>query len=397
MKVFVILSRVPYPLDKGDKLRAYHQLKELNKKCTVVLCCLTDEKVSDEAKQKLSEISSSYHIFKLRKWRIALNLFFCLFTRKPFQVMYFYQRPVHRKIRRLIELENPDHIYCQLLRTAEYAKEEYNYTKTIDYQDAFSKGVERRERLANWPFREIFASERRRLISYENIIFEYFEHKTIISDEDRRYIYHPGRKDISIITNGIDTDFFAPRPDARKKYDLVFIGNMSYPPNIETAEYIVNEVRPVVLKHKPDLSILIAGSAPHNRVKALAKAKNVIVSGWVDDIREAYASARIFFAPMQIGTGLQNKLLEAMSMQIPCITSELANRSLRAENGHNILVGENPDDYSKYIGKLLEEPETGDKVGVAGREYVESRFSWAESVKQLIKLMQTQNGNSAVL
>jgi sugar transferase (PEP-CTERM/EpsH1 system associated) len=396
MKVFVILSRVPYPLDKGDKLRAYHQLKELNKNCEVVVSCLTDEKVSAEALEKLSEICSSYRIFKLQKWRIALNLFFCLFTRKPFQVMYFYQRPVHRKIRQWIEQENPDHIYCQLLRTAEYAKEEYNYPKTIDYQDAFSKGIERRERKANWPLREIFASERRRLISYENIIFEYFDHKTIISDEDRRYIYHPGRKDISIITNGIDTDFFSPRPDAEKKYDLVFIGNMSYPPNIETAEYIVHSVRPELLAEKPELKILIAGSSPHNRVKALSKEDNVEVSGWVEDIREAYASARIFFAPMQIGTGLQNKLLEAMSMGIPCITSELANRSLCAENGKNIYVGEKPGDYSQYIINLLDDSELRKNMGAAGRDYVEGHFSWSESVKRLIQLMDAQNSASAV-
>jgi sugar transferase (PEP-CTERM/EpsH1 system associated) len=396
MKVFVILSRVPYPLDKGDKLRAYHQLKELNKNCEVVVSCLTDEKVSEEALKKLSEICSSYKVFHLKKWRIALNLFFCLFTRKPFQVMYFYQRPIHRKIREWIERENPDHIYCQLLRTAEYAKEEYNYPKTIDYQDAFSKGIERRERKARWPLREIFASERRRLISYENIIFEYFDHKTIISDEDRRYIYHPGRKDISIITNGIDTEFFAPKPDAEKKYDLVFIGNMSYPPNIETAEYIVNQVRPEILPTKPDLKILIAGSTPHNRVKALSKAENVEVSGWIDDIREAYASARIFFAPMQIGTGLQNKLLEAMSMGIPCVTSELANRSLRAENGRNIFVGENSDDYSQFILRLLDDANLRESMGQSGRKYVESQFSWSESVKRLIQLMDAQNGASAV-
>ena len=393
MKVFVILSRIPFPLDKGDKLRAYHQLKELNKKCEVVVCCLTDEKVTDEALQKLGEISSSHYVFKLKKWRIALNLLFCLFTRKPFQVMYFYQRPIHRKIRNLVEQENPDHIYCQLLRTAEYAKEEYNFPKTIDYQDAFSKGIERREGLAKWPLKEIFASERRRLISYENIIFEYFDHKTIISDEDRRYIYHPGRKDISIITNGIDTDFFSPRIHAEKKYDLVFIGNMSYPPNIETAEYIINEVRPVIIKHHPDLKIHIAGSSPHNRVKALGKVENVAVSGWIDDIRDAYASARIFFAPMQIGTGLQNKLLEAMSMEIPCITSELANRSLCAVNKESIYVGETPEDYAVFIENLLSNPEWGRQMGRSGRQYVESNFSWAESANRLISLMQAQNNH----
>lgn len=396
MKIVVILSRVPFPLDKGDKLRAYHQLKALNKDNELIVCCLTDEKVDDSSANALRSISSRFHIFPLKKWRIALNLISSIFTRKPFQVMYFYQSPIHRKIREIIAQEEPDHIYCQLTRTAEYAKEEYNYPKTIDYQDAFSKGIERRERKAKWPLREIFASERRRLISYENIIFEYFEHKTIISDEDRRFIYHPERKDISVIPNGIDTDYFYPNVDVKKVYDLVFIGNMSYPPNIETAEFIANEVLPILKKENQDLKILIAGSSPHKRVKDLSNINEIEVSGWVDDIRDAYAKAKVFFAPMQIGTGLQNKLLEAMAMEIPCVTSGLANRSLQASDGLNILVGSNPEEYAFQIISLLKSASERKRLGEAGRVYVKSKFSWEESARRLMDVMNEQNGASPV-
>ncbi|HKL02716.1 MAG TPA: glycosyltransferase, partial [Cryomorphaceae bacterium] len=363
MKILVLLSRVPYPLEKGDKLRAFHQIRELNKRHQIILCCLADGPVHKDSEKVLSEITDKFFIFKLEKWRILLNLFLCFFSRKPFQVMYFYQRPIHRAIGKILRAENPDHIYCQLVRTAEYAKNEHNFPKTIDYQDAFSKGMDRREQKAKWPFREIIAMERRRLIGYENIIFEYFENKTIISAEDRRFIYHPERNDIAVISNGIDTDFFSPEHRTENQTDLVFVGNMSYPPNIETAEYIAHQILPLLKELKSDVKILLAGSSPHKRVKQLSKIPGIEVLGWVNDIRDAYASAKVFIAPMQIGTGLQNKLLEAMAMQIPCVTSTLANRSLNARKDLEILVGDTPAEYAAHILRLLDNPELRTELG----------------------------------
>src|SRR5690606_42012856 len=172
-----------------------------------------------------------------------------------------------------------------------------------------------------------------------------------------------------------------------KEYDLVFTGSMSYPPNIETAEFIVNQVLPELRKQKPDITLLLAGSTPHKRVLQLAKTTGVEVSGWMDDIRDAYAQGRIFLAPMQIGTGLQNKLLEAMAMELPCVTSHLANRSLKAENHKELLVAEDVDSYVGMIIKLLESDQERSKLGAAGRVFVQQHFSWKQSVDRLEKLM----------
>lgn len=391
MRIFVILSRVPFPLEKGDKLRAFHQLKELKKNNEIILCCITDIQPVPEAAQALKEICHEFHIFHLQKWRIYVNLIFNILSRKPFQVMYFYQKSIHNSIQKLIASTAPDHIFCQLIRTAEYAKNEHDYPKTLDYQDAFSKGMERRLKKAKWPMTEIFAAERRRLINYENIIFEYFEGKTIISEEDRRYIYHPERKNIAIITNGIDTGFFHNTHLKHPTFDLVFTGNMSYPPNIETAEYIVKTVLPLIRITKPNTTLLLAGSDPHRRVKALNKQPGVHVSGWVDDIREAYAGARIFFAPMQIGTGLQNKLLEAMAMELPCVTSPLANKALKAKDKVDLFEASLPEEYTHLIIKLLDDSDLRRQIGKRARTFVQSRFSWEASCQQLEAVMAAQN------
>jgi sugar transferase (PEP-CTERM/EpsH1 system associated) len=397
MKLFVILSRVPYPLEKGDKLRAYHQLLELKKHNEIVLCCLTDTDVAEGANEALKQICNEYHIFKLKKWRIYFNLLLCVFSRKPFQVMYFYQKWVHKAIRAMIQNAAPDHIYCQLIRTAEYVKDAYNYPKTIDYQDAFSKGMERRMNKASWPISELYAAERKRLIAYENIIFEYFEGKTIISEEDRKYIYHPERKDIALITNGIDTEHFKNHDlNREKKYDILFTGNMNYAPNIETAEFIVLKVLPLLKKEMPQIRLALAGSDPHRRVINLGKVPGVTVTGWMDDIRDAYSSSSVFFAPMQIGTGLQNKLLEAMAMELPCITSTLANKALNASTHSEIIVADTQGECAMWILKLLKNDSLRNEIGKNGREFVRSNFSWEASATQLQALMLAQNSRTVV-
>ena len=390
MKLLVILSRVPYPLDKGDKLRAYHQLRLLHARHEIVLCCLTETPVDARSREALRSISTEYHIIPLAKWRIWVNISLGIFSRKPFQVTYFYQLGAHRIIRRIIAESDPDHIYCQLVRTAEYAKNEHNYPKTIDYQDAFSKGMERRQNKAKWPLTELYATEKNRLIRYENLVFEFFEFHTIISEEDRKYIYHPERREIAVVSNGIDTDYFQKGAQTARKYDLLFTGNMQYPPNMEAAEYIVEKILPVLRKSNPRISLLLAGAEPHKRVRALGATPGVHISGWLDDIRDAYRDARIFIAPMQTGTGLQNKLLEAMAMELPCITSALANTSLKAQEGVEIEIGQTPEDYAAKIESILASEAAGAKMASKGRLFVLTHFSWQQSVAILETMLTAQ-------
>lgn len=389
MKIVVLLSRIPYPLEKGDKLRAYHQLKQLHKNHEIILCCLNDNNNSDVPRDELKSICNELHVFNLSKFKIALNLFFALFSSRPFQVAYFYQRSVHKRIKALINKHQPDHIYCQLIRTTEYAKNEHEYIKTLDYQDAFSKGMDRRKERSKGLKKWIFETERKRLLAYENIIFEYFENRTIISKQDRNFIYHPKQKEIKIIPNGVDTAFFKPRKEPAK-YHILFTGNMSYAPNIDSVLFLTDEILPLLKKVNPDIRILIAGSSPSKQVRELSS-EHVIVSGWLDDIRDAYAQSTIFVAPMQIGTGLQNKLLEAMSMAMPCVTTKLANNALAAEPGKSILIGNTATEFAAHINNLLQNKVLQNEIGNAGREYVLKNFSWQKSTDDLEAILLGQN------
>jgi glycosyltransferase involved in cell wall biosynthesis len=385
-KLFVISSRVPYPLDKGDKLRLYHQLRYLSNDFEIMLVSLDETNEQTNAPEKLKYFTNHFHIIKLSKIKIYLNVFLGIFGRKPFQVYYFHQHSAHKKVRTLIEDFKPDFIYSQLLRSAEYVKDYHYIPKTIDYQDAFSKGIERRIDKAGWR-KPIFESEHKRLLKYENLIFDYFEHHTIISEEDRNAIFHEKRGQISIIPNGIDTSFFQRDLKVKKKYDLLFVGNMSYAPNVDAAQYIANDLLPELLKTTSNIKILIAGSNPSQEVLNLAN-NHIIVSGWIDDIRTAYNESKIFIAPMQLGSGLQNKLLEAMSMELPCITSKLANKSLKAENGKQALICETVTDYVDAYKQLVNNENSEPTIAVQGRIFVKHQFSWEKSVKELSALIQ---------
>ncbi|MDG1262688.1 MAG: hypothetical protein P8O05_13080, partial [Flavobacteriales bacterium] len=138
MKLFVLVSRIPYPLEKGDKLRAYHQMKDLAKRHEIVLCCLTDKKADLAAIAHLETFCEEVIVVKLNKALQLARLGAALISSRPFQVHYFFQRKALRLIKKTIDRTNPDHIYCQLIRCSEYLKDIYHIPKTLDYMDALS-------------------------------------------------------------------------------------------------------------------------------------------------------------------------------------------------------------------------------------------------------------------
>ena len=306
MKIFVLLPRIPWPLEKGDKLRAFNQIKQLSKDNEVILCALnTDKKANKEAAFKaLQPYCSSVNFIDLGKVSILFNLAMAFVKGLPIQCGYFYNRKAHKKIHDLIERHRPDMLFGQLLRVAEYIRNEKT-PKTIDYQDVFSMGMKRRSEIASFYMKPIFNMEYKRLRRYEHDIFDDFDVKTIISIPDRDLIDHPKKEKILIVPNGVDHEYYSPK-ECEKKYDIVFTGNMAYAPNVNAVEYLAYQIMPIVWEKLPDTKLYVAGATPDPRVKKVASDK-IIISGWIDDMRDAYAQSRIFIAPMRIGTGLQNK------------------------------------------------------------------------------------------
>ena len=385
-KILFFTSRIPFPLEKGDKLRAYHQIKHLSKDYEVVLCAISSDALTSLAKKELSKYTSSIHIYQTTKLTTIINMVVAGFYSFPFQVGYFFNTGADYFFKKVIEKENPDHIFVQLLRMAEYALSVPNIPKSLDYMDAFSKGIERRMLEAKGFKKLVFKIEYNRLKKYEEKIFDYFNNCFIISQQDKDSFSFAKAKEINILPNGVDDEFFKPDESKVKKYDLVFTGNMSYPPNINAVVYIAEKVMPILISKLPNIKFLIAGATPTNDVKAL-QSNNIYVTGWLDDIRDAYNESKVFLAPLQIGTGLQNKLLEAMVMKIPCITSSLANNAIGATHRKNILIGNTPKEYADLVMECLVNNEKTRTIAEEGKLHVTQNFNWLALSNELGQIL----------
>ncbi|MBE0642363.1 MAG: glycosyltransferase, partial [Bacteroidales bacterium] len=224
LRILALLPRIPWPLEKGDKLRAYHQLRELARRHEVHVWALSDVPVPRGAREALEQHFASITFSRLSKISILSNLTRAGIQGRPFQAGYFFNSRVRSGFREYVSRLRPDALYFQLARTAWYA-EGLTIPAVLDLQDAFSAGLQRRLSRAAWYQRPFIAEEMRRMGQYENKVCDAFRYITIISEEDRALIPHPGRDKIVVVPNGVETGYFQP-VELPKKHHLVFTGNM---------------------------------------------------------------------------------------------------------------------------------------------------------------------------
>lgn len=390
MEILVILSRVPYPLDKGDKLRAYHQLKILSQKNTISLFCLNEGKINPEAKKELKKLCHRLEIYQFSKMELAINLMKSFRNKLPFQVNYFYSKKVQRKFDKFLENRVPDLIYCQLVRTAEYVKKYQTIPLVIDFMDALSSALSRRAEKSNTLFKPLIKAEAKRLQQFEQNVAEFFHRQTIISHQDYDLLPLKNKSQLRVIPNGVDVEYFENK-HGEKNADLLFVGNMSYPPNVDAVCYFVDSIFPHILKSKPNATLLISGTQPTKKVLALAN-NRITVSGFLPDIRDAYNSCRVFIAPLRLGAGLQNKLLEAMSMEMPFVATSLAFNALQMPY-NELLCADDEKKFAENCLKLLENPSLCENYGKQFRTFVSQNYSWdkqAEKLEEIFENIDTQ-------
>ncbi len=380
MDILFFLSRVPWPLDKGDKLRAYHQMRELSAFHRIHLIALSNRKPTPQTEKVLLEFCASVRIFPINPLTKLINILKALAQGKPAQVGYFTKKAIFSDIKNIgLEL-HPDLVFFQLVRTAEYAQL-FDGKKVMDFQDTLSEGLVRRAEKSKGLEKWLLEMEAKRMKKYEKKVFEQFNNRVLITETDRDIFPHPNREQIIIIPNGVDLESFKPA-GAAQTYDIIFAGNMNYPPNVDAVLFLLNDIMPIVWKRKPQTKVLIAGANPAAAIRQ--KASDLVeITGWVDDISKAYSSARIFVAPMRIGTGLQNKLLEAMASGLPCITSPLAFRPLKATKNSDVLVAETEKDYADLIVELIDNHIFWQICSLQGRKFVEKNYSWKTVGNQL--------------
>ncbi|MBK9735686.1 MAG: glycosyltransferase [Saprospiraceae bacterium] len=377
MKILYMTSRFPYPLEKGDKLRAYYQIKALAKNHDIILVSIIDEDPIKSDLEKIRELVKEVYVIRINYIERFRSLIIAAFSGLPFQIAWFYSKNIKQIIHRIANNIQPDHCFCQLTRMAEYCKD-LPYPKTLDYMDSFGVGMIKRANLASGISKYMYNIEAARMIRYEESIAKSFDHLTIISQQDKDQFTFTHTKDIHVITNGIDPSFFE-NSSVKKEFDIAFVGNMAYLPNIEAAEYLINMILPLCPQN---VSFLLAGTSPGPRIRKLVSDR-VSVSGWMQDIREAYGKANIFCAPLWSGTGQQNKILEAMAMGLPCVTTSTVNNAIGGLPDSDILIADTATQFAEKIDILLNDPILYQKISNNAKIFVKQNFDWKQNSNNL--------------
>lgn len=389
----------------------------------IYLASLTDEAVEASSIQMLRVLCKDICIQKIPEGGLHVEKVLNWLKGMPAQVAYFSNQTALEGFNQFYAAVKPDAVVCQLLRMAPYTKH-WAVPKIIDYMDAFAAGADRQAAKNNWKS-FFWNSEAKRMRKMESGIFRSFQQHWIISDRDREELNLKKNEldQVKVIPNGIDTEFFSPaKEEATKIYDLVFVGNMGYLPNIQAAHYIIEEILPLLKKDGYTPSVLIAGARPPASLKKLENAQ-IKVSGWIDDIRDAYRAGKIFIAPLFTGSGLQNKLLEAMASGLPCITSSLAGEAIAGAknaiqkkehtqaksidtsnntpdeqprsgireteqkhlyNLHPALINaDNAEDFATNIINLMENKKLREEAGIKARDFVERSYRWPIFINEI--------------
>ncbi len=384
MKIAVVSSRFPYPLLKGDKLRLYHQLRYLTQYHKICLISIVEDKPSEDDLDHMRSLVNQLHIIHLPKWQRIHSVIKATYTSMPYQVAYFSSTSSIHAVREIIHRYQPDRIYNQLIRTAPYVIDIHTAPKTIDYMDAFSLGALRRGKEVSNPIERLFwKSEYRRLRKYEQMIYSKFDHHTIISERDRVRIFGDSDNPVDIISNGI---VVSPPVDLISKYDIGFLGNLGYFPNQKAVHYLMEQIIPRLRAKYPDLTVLIGGINPTAKMLSYAS-DTVKITGYIDRMADAYRDVKIMVAPIFQGSGLQNKLLEAMAARAACVTTSNVNASLQAIPDTHLLIADDEAAFCTSIELLLRDRGHRKQLVDAAYLFVKERYDWNVSNRKLNKIL----------
>jgi glycosyltransferase involved in cell wall biosynthesis len=212
-----------------------------------------------------------------------------------------------------------------------------------------------------------------------------FDRCLVISETDQRELDPDDRLDnIRLNPHGIDPNKFAPAEDAVKEPGaLIFSGKMDYDPNVDAAVYFCKDIFPLIKRKRPDAKVYIVGINPKPPVAALARDPSVIVTGFVPDMRPYMDRAQVALDPLRIGAGLQNKVLENMSMGLPLVMTTVANEGIRAKDGRDALIADAPQLFADHVVRLLDDEPLRRQFGAAARDFVVDGWSWEKHFDDL--------------
>jgi sugar transferase (PEP-CTERM/EpsH1 system associated) len=379
VRILFVTSRFPHPPYRGDQVRAFHQIRLLSPRHAITLLSFR-EGASAESIRALAGLCREVQVVEQPAWRKAWNLARGLLSGRPAQVA-LYESPA---MLRLVAERTPGHdvVHAQLVRMAPYIQP--GTPAVLDLVDALSVNMERRAVRDRGPLRLVAGLEARRLRRYEGEAVGRARRSAVVSAADREALGSP--QGMAVIPQGVDLALHPFVDGPREPETVVFTGNLGYFVNVDAACFLAREVWPRVLRARPSATLHLVGDRPAARVRRLGALPGVRVSGPVESIHAHLARARVAVAPMRTGSGMQNKVLEAMACGTPLVATPLAAAALEARDGEHLVLAEGAEGLAAGVVRLLGDEGLCRHLAAGARRLVEARFTLERSVEALERL-----------
>ena len=381
MKVLFLATRVPVPPWRGDQVRAYHQLRLLGRRHDLTLALLTASPPSASERRAIESWGVRVEHIPV-PWRGAP---FALARAiagnpQPLQTLLYRRPAAHAQLAVLLATERFDLVHAQLIRTGAYLPGAEGPPVVIDLIDALSENMRRRAVGSRGPMAWIAGWEATRVTRYERQLVDRVAAAVVVAPEDAALIGDPR---VHVVPNGVDLDAFPFSPLPRPGTRIVFAGNLGYFPNVDAAQWLAHEILPRVRARVPAAELHLVGARPARAVRDLADRPGISVAADVPNMATELAAAQVAVLPMRAGTGLQNKVLEALAVGTPVVTTPRAVAALTVRAGEHLLVADDPDGIADATVRLLTSPEIARTIALHGRRFVEAHYSWAAPINAL--------------
>ncbi|NHZ97198.1 TIGR03087 family PEP-CTERM/XrtA system glycosyltransferase [Massilia sp. CCM 8734] len=402
--LLLLIHRIPYPPNKGDKIRSYHLLKHLARHYKVHLATFVDDADDWQHLPRVQALCASSHFARLDPTRARLRSLGALLANRSLSLDYYRDKGLRDWVAQAMAANKIERILVFSSAMAQYAEPYRQARRVVDFCDVDSDKWRQYAAQKSWPMSMLYAHEARQLLRYERKVALDSAAALFVSAPEAalfRQLAPESAERTGFFNNGVDTDYFTPQaaqveypnPFVAGQQALVFCGAMDYWPNVDAVSWFAREIFPSVLARHPAAQFVIVGARPSAEVLQLAALPGVTVTGTVPDVRPFVAHAALCVAPLRIARGIQNKVLEAMSMAKTVVVSAQALEGIAAEPGRDLLLAHDAPQFAAAIDQALGAPRP--EMGACARHVVETRYGWTSNLAPVVSLLEQMSVESA--
>lgn len=379
-----LVHRLPYPPNKGDKVRSYHLLRHLLQKHRVFLGTFIDDPDDEQHLPTLKAMCPDLHVERIQPRTARLMSATGLLRGEALSLSYYRNAGMRRWVEQVAQAHTLQASVVFSSAMAQYAQPlAPKVPMLVDFVDVDSAKWTQYAPAHRWPMSAVYRREGERLLAYERAVARQARRSFFVTpNETALFLSHApeaqGR--VQSLSNGVDADFFAPdqaraNPFVAGEQAVVFTGAMDYWPNIDGVSWFVADMLPRLRAHWPRARFYIVGRSPSPQVQALA-GEHVVVTGTVPDVRPYLQHAAAVVAPLRVARGIQNKILEAMAMEQAVITVPSCAEAIGADSEQGLLRADDADGFLQALQQLLDAPARATALGREARRFVLQGFSW---------------------